>query len=139
MNKKVPLSLRLSPICTFSNMPSNSQSNPSLAKDIWAAYSTAVPDHLKPIDVFLCYVLLVGIIQFVYVLFVGTFPFNSFLAGFISAVGVFVLTVSLRLQLSPNNLQDPANRWGKLTKRRAVIDYLFCNLILHMAVLNFLG
>lgn len=30
--------------------------------------------------------------QFVYCMLVGTFPFNSFLAGFSSTVGAFVLT-----------------------------------------------
>ena len=31
-------------------------------------------------------------LQFVYLLLVGSFPFNSFLAGFFSCVGFFVLT-----------------------------------------------
>jgi oligosaccharyltransferase complex subunit epsilon len=37
------------------------------------------------------YVLLTGIIQFVYVVIAGTFPNNAFLAGFISTVASFVL------------------------------------------------
>jgi len=31
-------------------------------------------------------------VQFIYMLLVGTFPFNSFLAGFFCCVGFFVLT-----------------------------------------------
>jgi len=37
------------------------------------------------------YILLTGIIQFVYVVIAGTFPNNAFLAGFISTVAGFVL------------------------------------------------
>ena len=33
------------------------------------------------------YILITGVIQFVYCCLVGTFPFNSFLSGFISCVG----------------------------------------------------
>jgi hypothetical protein len=36
--------------------------------------------------------------QFVYMLVVGTFPFNAFLAGFLSCVGFFALTGELRGQ-----------------------------------------
>lgn len=107
--------------------------------DVWKAYNIAIPPQLKMIDAFLAYVLFCGVAQFVYSLVVGSFPFNSFLAGFLSCVGVFVLTVSLRMQIDPRVRAVKANRWEKLTVRRAVMDWLFCNLILHMAVLNFLG
>ena len=33
-----------------------------------------------------------GLCQVLYCLLVGTFPFNSFLAGFISTLGVFIFT-----------------------------------------------
>lgn len=46
---------------------------------------------LKLIDAYLLYILLTGIMQFGYCCLVGTFPFNSFLSGFISTVGSFVL------------------------------------------------
>lgn len=108
-------------------------------RDVWNAYNVAVPEPLKKIDVFLAYVLVIGIVQFIYGLSVGTFPFNSFLAGFLSCVGVFVLTVSLRMQVDPRVRKRQLNRWSHLSVRRAYVDWLFCNLILHMAVLNFLG
>ena len=54
-------------------------------------YQTTTPKKLKLIDAYLVYVLLTGIVQFVYCLLVGTFPFNSFLSGFISTVGSFIL------------------------------------------------
>ncbi len=34
---------------------------------------------------------------------VGTYPFNSFLSGFISTVGSFILGVALRIQTNPAN------------------------------------
>jgi oligosaccharyltransferase complex subunit epsilon len=52
------------------------------------------PSKIKLIDTYLAYILITGVIQFVYCLLVGTFPFNSFLAGFISTVGTFVMTGS---------------------------------------------
>lgn len=54
-------------------------------------YIDKTPQKLKIIDSFLLYVMLTGIFQFVYCCLVGTFPFNSFLSGFISCVGTFVL------------------------------------------------
>lgn len=107
--------------------------------EVLEAYNDKVSRELKMIDLFLGYVLATGIIQMLYMSVVGSFPFNSFLAGFFSAVGVFVLTVSLRMQLNPENRKNKDNRWSKLTKRRAYLDWLFCNFILHMAVLNFVG
>lgn len=54
-------------------------------------YEAQTPKKLKVIDAYLAYVLITGIIQFVYCCLVGTFPFNSFLSGFISSVGCFIL------------------------------------------------
>jgi len=110
-----------------------------VVKDVLNAYVAKVPRELKIVDAFLVYVLATGIVQFGYMMLVGSFPFNSFLAGFLSCVGVFVLTVALRMQVDQRNRADPNNRWDKLTIPRAYGDWLFCNLILHMAVLNFLG
>jgi oligosaccharyltransferase complex subunit epsilon len=54
-------------------------------------YRSSTPKKLKLIDAYLFCILLTGIIQFAYCLLVGTFPFNAFLAGFISTVASFVL------------------------------------------------
>lgn len=54
-------------------------------------YQNNTPKKLKLIDSYLVYILLTGILQFVYCVLVGTFPFNSFLSGFISTVSCFVL------------------------------------------------
>lgn len=54
-------------------------------------YQNKTPKKLKVIDAYLAYILVTGAIQFFYCLLVGTFPFNSFLSGFISCVSCFVL------------------------------------------------
>ena len=54
-------------------------------------YKKTTPTKLKLVDAYLFYILLTGVVQFVYCCLVGTFPFNSFLSGFISCVGSFVL------------------------------------------------
>ncbi len=54
-------------------------------------YRSSTPNKLKMIDAYLLYILLTGVFQFLYCLLVGTFPFNSFLSGFISCVGSFIL------------------------------------------------
>lgn len=111
----------------------------TIIQELWEAYNEKCPTQLKIIDAYLAYVISTGIIQFLYCCLVGTFPFNAFLGGFISSVGCAALTISLRMQINPENRKDPRNGWKKLVPARAYADWLFCNLILHMAVLNFLG
>nr|CCA17765.1 dolichyldiphosphooligosaccharideprotein glycosyltransferase subunit putative [Albugo laibachii Nc14] len=96
-------------------------------------YRKETPKKLQLLDGFLAYVLATGILQFVYCILVGSFPFNSFLSGFICTVGVFVLTVSLRMQV------DASNKFTDRSEQRAFADYLFCNLILFLVVFNFMG
>ncbi|KAF1383340.1 hypothetical protein PFLUV_G00130910 [Perca fluviatilis] len=63
-------------------------------------YTTTTPNKLKVVDAYLLYILLTGALQFLYCLLVGTFPFNSFLSGFISCVGAFILGVCLHVNLT---------------------------------------
>ncbi|KAI5832725.1 defender against death DAD protein, partial [Schizophyllum commune Tattone D] len=70
---------------------------------LWKAYNEQTPDRLKFVDSFLVFLILSGVIQFVYCILVTNFPFNAFLAGFGSTVGQFVLTASLRAQVNPDN------------------------------------
>ena len=62
-----------------------------IVSDFWKKYEKTTPTKIKLIDGFLAYVLATGILQFIYCALVGTFPFNSFLSGFVCTVGVFVL------------------------------------------------
>lgn len=73
---------------TSTKMP---ESLRSVLVKFYDEYMQSTPKKLKIVDAYLLYVLLTGIVQFVYCCLVGTFPFNSFLAGFISSVGSFVL------------------------------------------------
>lgn len=63
----------------------------SVLSKFYDEYQNNTPKKLKIIDAYLVYILLTGIMQFAYCVLVGTFPFNSFLSGFISSVSCFVL------------------------------------------------
>jgi len=107
---------------------------------LWKVVNTFISEYIKStskkeklMDAFLVYVLATGVLQFLYCALVGNFPFNSFLSGFISSVALFVLTVSLRLQLlHPSEFQG-------ISPQRAVADYIICNIILHFVVFTFIG
>jgi len=99
-----------------------------------ADYQKTTPMKLKLIDAYLGYCFFTGVIQFVYCCLVGTFPFNAFLAGFISCVTSFVLGVNLRLQVNPENKDQFA--WSE---ERAFGDFLFAHFVLHLVVMNFIG
>eukprot|EP00898_Chlorokybus_atmophyticus_P004183 jgi/Chlat1/4766/Chrsp308S04726 len=72
--------------------------------------------------------------QFAYMSIVGSFPFNAFLAGFLSCIGSAVLTVCLRMQVNKDNKD-----FKDLAPERAFADYVLCNLVLHLVVVNFIG
>ncbi len=88
---------------------------------------------LKAIDMFLLYVLATGVLQFVYMALLGSFPYNAFLSGFASAVGVFVLGVSLRLQV------ESPEEFHHISQQRAFADFVLCNILLHFVVMTFMG
>ncbi|XP_052816534.1 dolichyl-diphosphooligosaccharide--protein glycosyltransferase subunit dad1-like [Mya arenaria] len=98
-------------------------------------YYNSTSKRLKIIDAYLFYIFLTGVFQFGYCALVGTFPFNSFLSGFISSVGSFVIAVCLRLQVNPQNKSD----FIGISPERAFADFIFANLILHLVVINFIG
>jgi len=98
-------------------------------------YQKSTPRRLKLIDAYLGYILVTGIFQFAYGIAFGTFPFNAFLAGFISTVASFVLAVCLRIQANPENHGEFSN----ITPERAFGDFVFAHIVLHLVVANFLG
>lgn len=57
----------------------------------WLEYVKTTPKKVRIVDSYLFYVFLTGVYQFIYCCLVGTFPFNSFLSGFISSVSSFIL------------------------------------------------
>ena len=50
---------------------------------LWKAYYETTSTRLKTIDAFLVFLMLSGIIQFLYCILVTNFPFNAFLAGYV--------------------------------------------------------
>ncbi|KAL9936360.1 hypothetical protein V8E36_004428 [Tilletia maclaganii] len=100
-----------------------------------SSYQDSTPAHLKLIDGFMAFLVLTGVIQFGYCVAVTNFPFNSFIAGFASTVGQFVLAASLRIQANTANSSD----FPKVSPERAFADFLFGSVILHFFVINFLG
>ncbi|KAN0124219.1 defender against death DAD protein [Russula decolorans] len=102
---------------------------------LWAAYLNTTSPRLKLVDAFLVFLVLSGVIQFVYCVLVTSFPFNAFLAGFASTVGQFVLTASLRSQV------NVANRtlFKDVSPERAFADFVVGSVVLHFFVFNFLG
>ncbi|CAJ0635631.1 4347_t:CDS:10 [Entrophospora sp. SA101] len=72
-----------------------------IVKRLWTTYQKDTPQSLKLIDAYLVYIMLSGIIQFVYCILAGTYPYNAFLAGFISTIGM-----SLRVQTNPKNINE---------------------------------
>ena len=52
---------------------------------LWAAYLNTTPSRLKLVDSFLVFLVLSGVIQFVYCVLVTSFPFNAFLSGCVLA------------------------------------------------------
>lgn len=141
----------------------------SLIKELGTVVSTTYSDYintltprLKLIDLFLVFLVALGILQFVYVILVGNFPFNAFLGGFISCVGQFVLIISLRLQIKSSSLkvavrdasekddsdkedsenvviEDKEPLFEQVSPERAFGDFVFASLILHFIVYHFIN
>lgn len=83
-------------------------------------YNKTVEIIKDPINVYLLAIMITGVIQFVYMGMVGTFPFNAFLAGFLSCIASFTFGVSLK---KTNNFKG----------------FLWAHLVLHISVVSFMG
>eukprot|EP00117_Sycon_ciliatum_P044004 scpid78899/ scgid31792/ Dolichyl-diphosphooligosaccharide--protein glycosyltransferase subunit DAD1; Defender against cell death 1; Dolichyl-diphosphooligosaccharide--protein glycosyltransferase subunit DAD1; Defender against cell death 1; Dolichyl-diphosphooligosaccharide--protein glycosyltransferase subunit DAD1; Defender against cell death 1; Dolichyl-diphosphooligosaccharide--protein glycosyltransferase subunit DAD1; Defender against cell death 1 len=111
------------------------QSITGVVTSFWDEYSSHTSQRLKLIDCYLAYIVLTGVLQFCYCCLVGTFPFNSFLSGFISCIGSFVLAVCLRVQSNPANKEQ----FTGISAQRAFGDFIFAHCVLHLVTMNFLG
>ncbi|KAL8208384.1 hypothetical protein R6Q57_007796 [Mikania cordata] len=105
----------------------------ALFHSLRSAYS-ATPTNLKIIDLYVLFSVLTALIQVGYMAIVGSFPFNSFLSGVLSCVGTVVLAVCLRIQVNKENKE-----FSDLPPERAFADFVLCNLVLHLVIMNFLG
>ncbi|OBT47634.1 hypothetical protein VE00_02990 [Pseudogymnoascus sp. WSF 3629] len=106
-----------------------------VAVAMWDNYVKATPQRTKLIDVFMAFLVVVGVLQFVYCVIVGNYPFNAFLSGFSATVGQFVLTASLRIQTNAENKAE----FESISSERAFADYVFGSLILHFFCVNFIN
>ncbi|KAJ4345504.1 oligosaccharyltransferase complex subunit epsilon [Didymosphaeria variabile] len=127
---------------TSTASPSTSKSGKSgsldaqeIVQGVWNKYVEKTPQRTKLLDSFMVFLVVVGVLQFVYCLIVGNFPFNAFLSGFSATVGQFVLTASLRMQTNPENKAE----FEKISHERAFADFVFGSLILHFFCINFIN
>lgn len=102
-------------------------------------YKKTLTPRLQLIDLFLAFLVALGVLQFVYVILVGNFPFNGFLGGFIACVGQFVLTVSLRFHYANQSTTATKSLFANITPEAAFGEYIFASLILHFIVFHFIN
>ncbi|KAF2869453.1 DAD family-domain-containing protein [Massariosphaeria phaeospora] len=112
-----------------------STSAQDIVQGIWSKYTAKTPQRVKLLDSFLAFLVVVGVLQFVYCVVVGNFPFNAFLSGFSATVGQFVLTASLRIQTNPENKAEFENT----SHERAFADFIFASMLLHFFCVNFIN
>jgi len=129
--------------------PATTPSATTAVESLWKAYSDNTSKRLKFVDSFLLFLMLSGIVQFVYCILVSDFPYNAFLAGcvyglhhvgcgaytaalfrFASNVGQFVLTASLRSQVNPDNKDE----FKEVSPERFVITFTHKLLMVNMNV-----
>ncbi|RDL34753.1 Dolichyl-diphosphooligosaccharide--protein glycosyltransferase subunit OST2 [Venustampulla echinocandica] len=123
------------PTPSKSSLKNNHQSMQEIAVGIWQNYLDKTPQRTKLIDTFMAFLVVVGVLQFVYCVIAGNYPFNAFLSGFSAAVGQFVLTASLRIQTNVENKAE----FKEVSHERAFADYVFGSLILHFFCVNFIN
>ncbi|KAI1461983.1 DAD family-domain-containing protein [Annulohypoxylon moriforme] len=102
---------------------------------VWNYYKENTPQRTKLVDVFMAFLVVVGVLQFAYCVLAGNYPFNAFLSGFSATVGQFVLTASLRIQTTDGNKSD----FPSVSPERAFADYVIGSLILHFFCINFIN
>ncbi|KAL8862786.1 MAG: hypothetical protein Q9178_000728 [Gyalolechia marmorata] len=127
---------QLSKSSSSSIQSSSSSNNPQvILQQLWSNYLRRTPQRVKLIDVFMGFLVVVGVLQFVYCVLVGNYPFNAFLSGFSATVGQFVLTASLRIQTNPENKDELKT----VSHERAFADFVLGSLILHFFCVNFIN
>ncbi|KAK5172129.1 oligosaccharyltransferase complex subunit epsilon [Saxophila tyrrhenica] len=113
----------------------NPQDAQQIALGVYNNYIDATPQRTKLLDAFMVFLMTVGLLQFVYCVIAGNYPFNAFLSGFSATVGQFVLTASLRMQTNRENEKE----FEGLSHERAFADYVFGSMILHFFCVNFIN
>ncbi|KAJ1964418.1 oligosaccharyltransferase complex subunit epsilon [Dipsacomyces acuminosporus] len=111
-----------------------SASTADIVSKLVSDYVDETPQRLKVVDAYMVFCVATGLAQFAYCVLVGTFPYNAFLAGFGSAVACFVFAANLRIKTNPKNASQFSG-----SAESAFAEFVFCHVILHFIVANFLG
>ncbi len=88
----------------------------------------------KMIDAWCLYCLATCAVQSTYMILVGSYPFNSFLAGLFCHIAMFGFGMSLRLQITAST-----GEFKSISPERALADFVFCHLVLFFVVFSFMG
>ncbi|KAJ2339080.1 Dolichyl-diphosphooligosaccharide-protein glycosyltransferase subunit dad1 [Coemansia erecta] len=102
----------------------------ALARD----YAAHTPLRLRAIDSYMAFCGAVALAQLAYCALAGSFPYNAFLAGFGSAAACFVFAAALRIKSDPRNKHQFSG-----SPEGAFAEFVFCHIVLHFIVANFLG
>ncbi|KAK9463375.1 DAD family-domain-containing protein [Lipomyces oligophaga] len=154
-NKTVPATQSSSAATsTLNTSTTGSTDFAAIVRDGFDSYVKETPRRLKLVDSFMVFLVTVGVLQFIYCVLLGSFPFNAFLSGFSITVGQFVLAgsislfyipvirssiltvkASLRIQANPANSAE----FSKVTPERAFADFVIGSLVLHFFAYNFIN
>ena len=88
---KDPVTVTRGPVLTPAAKQTNALAYSTIVSDIWSSYLKETPQSLKLIDAFMAFLVYTGVVQFLYCIIVGNYPFNAFLSGFAATIGQFVL------------------------------------------------
>lgn len=105
-----------------------------IANQLWQDHKVS-PIRIQAINLFMAYLMGCGVVQFVFCLLMGNYPFNAFLAGFGTNIAQFVLLANLRQQINPVNQIIFAG----ITQKRAFMDFLLGSVILHFLAWHFIN
>lgn len=97
-------------------------------------YNIETPAKLKLVDNMVMLCLLMFAVQLVYGLVFVRDPFNSFIAGTFCSMGMFALTMGLRIQLSTH-----AESFGDYSMKQLVFEYMIGSLIMFFASFLLMG
>lgn len=100
--------------------PASSASAVNAFNTLWKAYHQNTSDRLKFIDSFLVFLMLSGVVQFVYCILVSNFPYNAFLAGYVLEMPLLSYMLLLTLDC-PVDSQVPldSSSWQRHCVRKS--------------------
>ena len=112
-------------------IPKQAQEEDASFAAVAAIYTSKTDTTVRAIDAYLLFCVATGLLQLAYFAAVKGRPYQSFVAGFVSSLGSFVLGVNIRLHMTN---QDDC---GSKDTGRAITEFILGHVILHMLVGNF--